>query len=596
MAIFSPTPFGGTSAPAAPAANSSAPYTVSSFASSLRQKFPKGVASDGTPYASMSDQDLTSRVIQKYPVYQSQVSDYTPPADPNAPTTAADDLNTAKDQVGKIATGLGHIFSTGGHNVTAAVTSGADRIAADNKNAPTLGNEVKTAGDELGTGLQTAGAVAGTAGSLIGTPVAAAIKSVADRAGNSKSLQDFASSPEVSGMLDHINNGVASVNDVAQHIADNHPQLAANLGAAGNIATLFGGGEAADVAGTTAGKVATATGDAAKAATDAAAPIVDKAATAVKEATTKVTDAASNIPDAMSAARSTRVVKQRVAELEKIEASSAPVRKVIAQAKAKGIDVKSLVANTDLLHGAVDKTGTIRTTLPGGAVEQLNDFIQPQEDVISKTLQREGKTIPLADLESGINKAIDTSPLKGGAKIRALNTAKQDIEGYKLDAVDAEGKPWVEGESEGEPHIPLSTVHDAKVDKYSNIDYGNPESSKADKIIAKELKETVEKNTDSVDAKALNAELAQHYTTLNYLEKLDGRKVDGGKLGKYFARTIGAVAGAHMGPLGAIAGSEGAGAVHGAIMGTKFGPKIGASMESSQAMKDAIAANGETAP
>lgn len=295
----------------------------------------------------------------------------------------------------------------------------------------------------------------------------------------------------------------------------------------------------------------------------------------------------------MSPSRAGRLVDNRVKELDKLESGNAVIRKAIANGNSKGIDVKRILANTDLLQGAVDNSGTIRTTHDGGAVDQLNEFIKPQEDVISKTLLREGKTIPVSQLEEELKQAINDSPVKGGAKIRALKTLSQDIAGYKLDAVDAEGNPWVEGKSEGEPHIPLATVHDAKVDKYANIDYSNPESSRTDKVLARALKENVENNTDSVDAKKLNAELAQHYAVLNLLEKLDGKKVAGGRLGKYFAQTVGAVIGGHFGPLGGIVGAEAGGALRGAQMASTFGKGGGTALEQSEAMKEAIAANEE---
>lgn len=313
-------------------------------------------------------------------------------------------------------------------------------------------------------------------------------------------------------------------------------------------------------------------------------------------AVSKPINAASNlVPTSMlpknSAAREARVIAQRNVELSKLESNNAVVRKAIATAKDKGIDVKDIVSNTDLLHNSVDNNGTIRTTQPGGAVEQLNDFIQPQEDVISKSLQREGKTISFSDLEKQLREAVDSSSVKGGAKLRAQQNVEQDIKGYLLDAVDSNGNPWVEGKSVGEPKIPLSTIHDAKVDKYSNIDYTNPEAKKTDKVIAKTLKQIVENNTDSVDVKKLNAELSRHYATLNFLEKLDGRKVEGGRLGKYFAQTVGGMVGSHFGPLGTIVGTEAGGLVKGAVMKGKFGTAIGRDLEQSPAMQEAIAAN-----
>lgn len=45
------------------------------FAKTIRDKFPNGVSSDGTPYAQMSDQDLVGKIVEKYPVYKSQIDD-----------------------------------------------------------------------------------------------------------------------------------------------------------------------------------------------------------------------------------------------------------------------------------------------------------------------------------------------------------------------------------------------------------------------------------------------------------------------------------------------------------------------------------------
>jgi predicted regulator of amino acid metabolism with ACT domain len=45
------------------------------FAKTIREKFPNGIASDGTSYADMSDQDLVGKIVQKYPTYKSQIDD-----------------------------------------------------------------------------------------------------------------------------------------------------------------------------------------------------------------------------------------------------------------------------------------------------------------------------------------------------------------------------------------------------------------------------------------------------------------------------------------------------------------------------------------
>jgi len=47
--------------------------TPQEFAQSIRNKYPNGIASDGISYAEMDDEELTNRVLKKYPTYKSQV-------------------------------------------------------------------------------------------------------------------------------------------------------------------------------------------------------------------------------------------------------------------------------------------------------------------------------------------------------------------------------------------------------------------------------------------------------------------------------------------------------------------------------------------
>lgn len=276
------------------------------------------------------------------------------------------------------------------------------------------------------------------------------------------------------------------------------------------------------------------------------------------------------------AARGTpeKIAANRYAELTKLERNNAPIRKVIAAGDAKGIDTKKILADSDLLVGAVDKNGTINTQ---DAIGQMQDFLKPQEDVIRKNLVREGKTIPLTDVEAKLKQAVNDSGVQGGALTRALRNVDDDIAGYGLKA-DANG------------NVPLSLIQDAKVDKYSNINYLNPETKRVDKTIAKGLKQIVEDNTDSVDVKELNKELSKHFATISVLEKLDGKKVEGGRLGKYFAQTVGSIVGSTLplGPLGPIAGAEIGGRIMGRQMAGKFGKATGQTLESSPAMKNAI--------
>jgi hypothetical protein len=267
-----------------------------------------------------------------------------------------------------------------------------------------------------------------------------------------------------------------------------------------------------------------------------------------------------------------RIISNREKELQKLEDSHSAIRKVTNKTKSQGIDPKKILAETDLLNGAVDNTGTLRTQ---NASIELNDFIRPQEKVISDTLNREGVLVKLSDVRAKLLNMVDASGIKGGAKLRAIKNVEDDIAGLMLEA-DSTGK------------VPLSTIHDAKIDKYANINFLNPESKRVDKAIAKGLKELVETNTRSVDVRNLNRELQQHYSVLDLLEKLDGKKVEGGRLGKYFAQPVGGIVGSHFGPLGAIIGAEAGSGLKGVQMSSKFGGKTGIPLKQSEEMQRAV--------
>lgn len=266
------------------------------------------------------------------------------------------------------------------------------------------------------------------------------------------------------------------------------------------------------------------------------------------------------------------IVSKRVGELTKLEDSYSAIRKSTAKAKEKGIDSKSLLAQTDLLHNAVDDTGTIRTQ---NAIHELNTFIKPHENVISANLAKEGVNIPFESVKQALTTAIDKSGLEGAALESAYTKLDSELAGLSRRADGG--------------NISLAKIQDAKINKYSTIDYMNAGAKIADKAIARTYKTLVEDHTKSVDVKALNNELAGHYSILSLLEKLDGKKVEGGRLGKYFARTVGSIVGSHFGPLGAIAGAEIAGRLKGASMSSTFKGKTGAKLQVSEAMTKATA-------
>jgi hypothetical protein len=183
-----------------------------------------------------------------------------------------------------------------------------------------------------------------------------------------------------------------------------------------------------------------------------------------------------------------------------------------------------------------------------------------------------------------IRKSIMDSGIQGAELDAALNKIDREMAGYAR-------------RSGSNGTIPIHILHDAKVDKYSNINFMTDASKqKYEKTVAKALKELVEDHTKSVDVKKINKELSKHFAVMDYLEKLDGRVVEGGKLGKYFASMIGtgvggavgAAAGPYGAAVGAAVGAEAGARVKGNIMSRVFNGKTGRVAPQADVINDAI--------
>lgn len=258
--------------------------------------------------------------------------------------------------------------------------------------------------------------------------------------------------------------------------------------------------------------------------------------------------------------------------------SKTKLKKVKAKAEAMGFDITKAVADSDLLVGAADANGNIATKVDGGAYNQMSENIAPYESMVSDYVKKEGKSVSLKEVEARLIQKVNSSGIPGAAKVRAINQVKREVSGLRLDSKKINGE-WT---------VPLVKVHETKIYKGTHTNFLDPDVQEADKAIRDALKELVEENTDSIKVKEINRELSYYYTVLDYLEELDGKKIDGGRLGKYFMQTIGAIAGAKGGPLGSIAGASIGDAIHGAIAKSTFGSKTGAGFKVSQAMDDAL--------
>lgn len=318
---------------------------------------------------------------------------------------------------------------------------------------------------------------------------------------------------------------------------------------------------------------------------EGASTIVNKGAEGLERGLNKPFEVAGNIAKKPFVKTPENIINGREKELAKIDSDYAGMRKATAFSKDEGIASRRRVAETDVLSGSVDDNGLIRTKGKGGAIEQYKaQTVDQAEGVVRKNLEARKEMVSLKTVEKELTRVINESGLQGKNLTTALNDVKKEIAGYKLRA-----------NKKGE--VPLTLIHDAKVDNYNSINYLTaPEVKTGRKTIARGLKEIIENNS-KFNVKEVNAELAKYLEDIKLLERLDGKRVKGGKLGKYFAQISGnlvggAVGGAVGGPLGmgigTVAGGELANRIKGSMLERTLGGKTGYVAPKNKVLEEAM--------
>jgi len=310
-----------------------------------------------------------------------------------------------------------------------------------------------------------------------------------------------------------------------------------------------------------------------------AAPIIGGVAPKIASSARKV------IPELMTKeGRLARNINKREKDIYDIETGYTKLNQKNAYKEDARNESRSRIANTDVLVNSVDTDGKITTKAKGGAIDQYKaQTIDGRESVVKDLLKAEGKLININDVAKYLEKTIlADEKLAGGSLESAYSRINSTVKGLERKA-DANG------------NIPLDLLHSAKISETANINYSVPSSKAEAKAVARGLKEIIE-NTSDQNIKEINDELAKYYSDIEMLADLDGKKVKGGKLGKYFAtgsgNIIGALAGnAVGGPFGGAVGAAVGGEISGRILGSQmantFGKALGKTVEKSTVLQKA---------
>lgn len=416
-----------------------------------------------------------------------------------------------------------------------------------------LGNRASQAGKAITeeknpfrSTLRFLGATAGGVNDIVNTAVAPILNKTVDTISDVSAVQKFATTKPVSKGLGLIQKAVTKTSQEANKFAQAHPVIAQDVKDFGNIGSMLPIGKGLSVAKNTATPVVN---------------VAKKAVTASPES----------------------IVTKRATEIAKIENNYASTRKANIYSKDQGEASRARVAYTDVLTDAVDEDGLIRTKQPGGAVEKYKiQTIDKKEGIVKKLLEQENSLVSLTDVETKLNDAIHKSGLQGADLRNALNNVKQEISGYRLKANKV-------------GDVSLTLLHDAKINATNGINFlTEPNIKIGRKSIASGLKNLIEERS-KVNVKEINHELSKYYQDIALLERLDGKRVKGGKLGKYVAEGLGTIIGGAVGTFagpigtagGAIAGKEIAGKLKGDALSRVLGKKTGMDAPESEVLKNA---------
>lgn len=274
-------------------------------------------------------------------------------------------------------------------------------------------------------------------------------------------------------------------------------------------------------------------------------------------------------------------VKSQANDILKVETKYKTIRDQNAANPKEAEASRTRIAQSNVLEGAVDETGRISTK---DAVKAYREqTIDGRESIVRDILKEEGAKINLKELELDMRASLMDSGLEGGALYTALKGIEKQLKGLAVRA-DAFGD------------VPLYKLQDAKIGEYKSLDYTKVNQSIYKKTLARVYKEAIEKKS-KLNVKEINQELAKFYGDIDRIQNLDGKIVDGGKLGKYGAQIVGtgigmaggSMAGSTGAAIGGILGGEIAQRLKGKSMAGTFNRGIEGNIPESKILKDAKA-------
>lgn len=254
-----------------------------------------------------------------------------------------------------------------------------------------------------------------------------------------------------------------------------------------------------------------------------------------------------------------REVERRAGKLREFFNDSITMKNTYTRMNAKGNgDVAHVLASDDAFIPTVNE-GKINSD---ASIAALQEKVTPLAQLVRGVVASEGKAVPISELQNQAYREISHLKLRGDEYNRVKAAIDKDIAAYTASYAK-------------NGNIALEAVDDIKKAKYGNINFANPDLYTADRAISRAARKTIERGVSDASVKNLNKELGKFYDAQEMLEKMNGRAVKNGKMGKHFIRTAGFIVGAPSGPVGSIVGGIAADQLADVMQSTYFKSSIG---------------------
>lgn len=268
---------------------------------------------------------------------------------------------------------------------------------------------------------------------------------------------------------------------------------------------------------------------------------------------------AGGLSGAFGAIRPKNVIQNVANTYDELFTSTKTGTRIVNKSAQQGKSASTFLAQhgdlLDVADGAVNAQPVIqRVSQRANALDDVLDGI-----IAEKTRIAPYERLNLSKIAQAAKNRLNTAINRGTGELQKINKAVDDT-------IRDLGKTY------GADDVDLSIANEIRKGQWKASSAFNLADPKfipdVHYAIGREVRDAMLEMIPEADVKGLLRYMGDHFDAINLLRKIDGNKVKGGRLGRYFARTLGAVVGSGGGPAGSLMGASAGDAISSLMQNT----------------------------